>query len=203
MSEEPAADIGFNGRLGFGDRLAVLVVDMCRAYFTDGSPLNLGSRDAIEGCVALVDAARTAGVPVIWTRVEFEPGGNGGVFYRKVGALASFDRGNPLGDWLPELQPAEDEPVITKQAASSFFGTDLVDQLAARDIDTVIIGGVSTSGCVRASAIDACQYDIVPIVVPEACGDRRPETHESNLFDIDAKYGDVVPLSEVLDRLSP
>jgi len=195
-------DEGFNGRLGFGGTPAVLVVDMCRAYFTDGSPLNLGSRDAIEGCVALVDAARAAGVPVIWSRVEFEPGGNGGVFYRKVGALASFDRGNPLGDWLPELQPAEHELVITKQSASSFFGTQLADRLRTDRIDTLVIGGVSTSGCVRASAIDACQHDLVPIVVPEACGDRRHETHESNLFDIDAKYGDVVPLSEVLDHLS-
>jgi nicotinamidase-related amidase len=202
MTELHADDEGFNGRLGFGTHPAVLVVDMCRAYFTDGSPLNLGSRNAIDGCVALVDAARAAGVPVIWSRVEFEPGGNGGVFYRKVGALSSFDRGNPLGDWLPELQPTSDETVITKQAASSFFGTDLADRLHANGIDTVVIGGVSTSGCVRASAIDACQHDIVPIVVPDACGDRRPTTHESNLFDIDAKYGDVVPLAEVLDHLA-
>ena len=202
MADAPDSDDGFNGRLGFGQHPAVLIVDMCQAYFTEGSPLDLGDRSAIDGCVALVEAARAADVPVLWSRVEFEPGGNGGVFYRKVSALASFDRGNPLGDWLPELQPAAEDVVITKQAASSFFATDLADRLHADGIDTLLIGGVSTSGCVRATAIDACQHDIVPIVVPEACGDRRAATHESNLFDIDAKYGDVIPLADVVDHLS-
>lgn len=193
---------GFNRQLGFGNHPAVLVIDMCVAYFTAGSPLDLGSTDSIEGCKTLVEAARRAGVPVIWSRVEFEPGGaNGGVFYRKVGALASFDRGNPLGDWLPELTPTEGDIVITKQGASAFFGTSLSKTLRDLAIDTLIIGGVSTSGCVRASAIDACQNNVVPIVVPEACGDRERPIHESNLFDIDAKYGDVRPLAEVVEHL--
>lgn len=194
---------GFNRRLGFGERPAVLVIDMCAAYFTHGSPLDLGSTEAVGGCQALVAGARKAGVSVIWSRVEFEPGGaNGGVFYRKVGALASFDRGNPLGDWLPELTPVEGDIVITKQGASAFFGTSLSDTLNDLQIDTLLIGGVSTSGCVRASAIDACQSNVVPVVVPEACGDREPQIHESNLFDIDAKYGDVRPLAEVIEHLA-
>ena len=139
---------------------------------------------------------------MLWTRVEFEPGGaDGGVFYRKVGALASFDRGNPLGDWLDDLQPTPNETVVTKQGASGFFGTTLIDELRQGDIDTVVIGGVSTSGCVRATAIDACQHNLVPIVVPEACGDRTPDIHDANLFDIDAKYGDVVSLAEAIERL--
>lgn len=194
---------GFNRRLGFGERLAVVIVDMCQAYFTVGSPLDLGSRAAIDGCVELVDAARAASVPVLWTRVEFEPGGaDGGVFYRKVGALESFDRGNPLGDWLDELQPAPGELVVTKQAASAFFGTAMAHELGQLDVDTVVIGGVSTSGCVRATAIDACQHNFVPIVVREACGDRNPEIHLANLFDIDAKYGDVISLAEAVKQLS-
>lgn len=192
----------FNRRLGFGQKAAVVIVDMCQAYFTEGSPLDLGDRSSIDGCVALVEAARANDVPVFWTRVEFEPGGsNGGVFYRKVGALESFDRGNPLADWLPGLLPIEGEPIITKQAASSFFGTDLAEQLAAAHVDTVVMGGVSTSGCVRATALDACQHNLVPVVVPEACGDRKTETHESSLFDLDAKYADVEPLASVLDQL--
>lgn len=191
----------FNQRLGFGRNTALVIVDMCQAYFTEGSPLDLDDRSAIDGCVALVEAARTNDVPVFWSRVEFEPGGDNGVFYRKVGALASFDRGNPLADWLPELTPHAGEPVITKQAASSFFGTDLAEQLAALSIDTVVIGGVSTSGCVRATALDACQHNLVPIVVPEACGDRKAETHEASLFDLDAKYADVEPLDAVLQQL--
>lgn len=201
-TEESYRASGFNRRLGFGDRVAVVIVDMCQAYFSPGSPLDLGSRDAVDGCIALVDAARAAGVPVLWTRVEFEPGGaDGGVFYRKVGALASFDRGNPLGDWLDDLQPATDEAVLTKQGASGFFGTTLIDELRERDIDTVVIGGVSTSGCVRATAIDACQHNLVPIVVPEACGDRSPDIHDANLFDVDAKYGDVISLAEAIEQL--
>jgi len=192
----------FNRRLGFGKQPAVVIVDMCLAYFTADSPLDLGDRSSIDGCAALVETARANGMPVFWTRVEFEPGGqDGGVFYRKVGALALFDRGNPLAGWLPELTPLEGETVITKQAASAFFGTDLADQLTANNIDTVVIGGVSTSGCVRATALDACQHDIVPIVVPEACGDRKAETHEASLFDLDAKYADVEPLIAVLEHL--
>jgi len=198
----PSSAQPFNRRLGFGQRPAVLIVDMCRAYFTTDSPLDLGDRSAIDGCRALVDAARSADIPVLWTRVEFEPGGeNGGVFYRKVGALASFDRGNELGDWLPELTPRNTEVVITKQAASSFFGTDLDATLSGLGIDTVIIGGVSTSGCVRATALDACQHNLVPIVVPDACGDRTKNVQEASLFDLDAKYADVEPLDAVLQKL--
>lgn len=193
---------GFGQSLGFGAQPAVLIVDMCRAYFAEGSPLYLDDHSSIAGCAALVDAARSAGVPVFWSRVEFTPGGaNGGVFYRKVGALASFDRGSPLTEWLPELTPSATDVVITKQGASAFFGTDLADRLWLKNIDTLIIGGVSTSGCVRASALDACQNNVVPIVVPEACGDRDPEIHRANLFDLGAKYADVVPLAGVLDQL--
>lgn len=191
----------FHRRLGFGERPALVVVDMCRAYFSPSSPLDLDDRTSLDGCVALVDAARSAAIPIFWTRVEFEPGGAGSVFYRKVGALSSFDLGNPLGGWLPELTPAEGEPVITKQGASSFFGTDLAHQLDDLDIDTVVIGGVSTSGCVRATAVDACQHDLVPIVVREACGDRTEETQRNALFDLDAKYADVVSLTEAVDAL--
>jgi len=197
----PADDVasGFHQRLGFGEKAAVLVVDMCQAYFTPGSPLDLDDRSSVNGCVALVAAARAAGIPVLWSRVEFEPGGaDGGVFYRKVGALSSFDRDNPLGNWLDELTPAADDPVFTKQYASSFFGTELDAHLKANGVDTLVIGGVSTSGCVRATALDACQYGFVPIVVREACGDRRAETHNASLDDLDKKYADVESLAMVL-----
>ncbi len=190
---------GFNQRLGFGEKCAVLIVDMCRAYYTEGSPLNLGKQDGIAGCQALVELARRDGLPVFWSRVEFEPGGtNGGVFYRKVGALANFDRGNRLGEWLDELAPADGDTILTKQGASSFFGTNLAALLVDQGVDTLLIGGVSTSGCVRATAVDACQHNVVGVVVPEACGDRTSEIHLASLFDMDAKYCDVVCLDEVL-----
>jgi len=196
-----SGNAAFNRRLGFGEKPALVIIDMCKAYFTEGSPLDLGDRSAIDGCVALVEAARANDMPVFWSRVEFEPGGDNGVFYRKVGALSSFDQGNPLGEWLPELTPADGEAIITKQSASSFFGTALAEQLAALGIDTVVLGGVSTSGCVRATALDACQHNLIPVVVPEACGDRNPGTHNASLFDLDAKYADVEPLAAVLDAL--
>lgn len=193
---------GFNRRLGIGDRPAVLIVDLCRAYFDEESPLCLPDRGALAGCQALVAAARTANVPVIWTRVEYEPGGaNGGVFYRKVAALSVFDRGSELGTWIDGAEPEPGETVITKQQASSFFATSLASVLQAGSIDTVVIGGVSTSGCVRASAVDACQHGFVPIVVDEACGDRSPDLHTNTLFDLDAKYADVESLANVVATL--
>lgn len=193
---------GFNRRLGFGERPAVLIVDMCQAYFVDDSPLCLPTDAAVAGCRSLLDAARAADIPVFWSRVEFEPGGaNGGVFYRKVAALSVFDRGGPLGEWVPGLEPEADETVVTKQQASSFYDTDLAAALRQREIDTLVIAGVSTSGCVRATAVDACQYGFVPIVVDEACGDRSPELHRNTLFDLDAKYADVEPLAHVIEQL--
>ena len=194
---------GFNHKLGMGSAPAVVVVDMCRAYFDPDSPLYAGVPEVVDACVALVDAARAAGRPVLLTRVEYEPGGaDGGIFYRKVGALSVFDRGGRYGDWLAELDPADGDVVITKQYASGFFGTSLAATLMSQGIDTVLICGVSTSGCVRATALDACQSGFVPIVVRDACGDRDPGVHNANLFDLDAKYADVESLGDVLAQLA-
>lgn len=200
--EDDYRQAGFNNRLGMGTAPALIVVDMCVAYFDESSPLYAGVPEVADACVELVAAARAAHAPVIWTKVEYEPGGaDGGIFYRKVGALAVFDRGGPLGDWLPELTPDPGDVVITKQYASGFFGTSLAATLASNRIDTAVICGVSTSGCVRATALDACQSGFVPIVVRDACGDRDPGVHEANLFDLDAKYADVESLAAVVAAL--
>ena len=194
---------GFSNRLGFGERPALVVIDFSLAYLDEASPLYAGVEDARESCVRVLAAARAAEVPVVHTRVEFHPSGaDGGVFFRKVAALQCFVRGNPLGGFGDGLQPADGEVVVVKQYASAFFGTSLASTLTAWGIDTVIIGGVSTSGCVRATAVDACQYGFVPVVVSDACGDRDRQVHESNLFDMDAKYADVVSETEVLDYLA-
>jgi maleamate amidohydrolase len=193
------ARAGFGRVAGIGARRALVIVDMCRAYFDESSLLFAGVPDVATSCSRLVDAARAAHVPVFWTRVEYEPGGaNGGVWYRKIAALSCFDRGNPFGMWLDDLTPLDGEHVVTKQHASGFFGTDLADRLRRDDIDTVIIGGVSTSGCVRATATDASAHGFVPIVVRQAVGDRNPQVHEANLFDLNAKYADVVDEADVL-----
>jgi nicotinamidase-related amidase len=126
------------------------------------------------------------------------------VFYRKVPALACFEAGRhpELAAFAEDLEPAAGETVITKQYASAFFGTSLASTLTALGVDTVLIAGVSTSGCVRASALDACQHGFVPLVVRDAVGDRHPAPHEANLFDLQAKYAEVVGLADMLRYLA-
>ena len=194
---------GFSNPLGFGEHPALVVVDFCQAYLDEQSPLYAAVEDARESCIRLLAAARSAQIPVLHTRVEFHPGGaDGGIFFRKVAALECFVRGNPLAEYGDGLEPADDEVVVVKQYASGFFGTSLASTLTSLGVDTLIITGVSTSGCVRATALDACQHGFVPIVVRDACGDRDQRVHEANLFDLDAKYADVVSEQEVLDNLS-
>ncbi len=206
MSDDLDADYraaGFSGRLGWGERPALVVVDVCMAYLDRASPLYAGVEDAVASAARLVDAARSGGAPVVFTRVEYEPGGaDGGLFYAKVPALASFDRGNPLADWPATPRPRDGEVVVTKQYASAFFATSLAPTLHAWGVDTVVLCGLSTSGCVRASALDALQHGFRPMVVAEACGDRAAGPHEAALFDLDAKYADVVGERDAVGRLS-
>jgi nicotinamidase-related amidase len=186
-------------RLAPGKRPALLVVDFVRAYLVPGSPLYAGVECARVNAARLLGAARAAGIPVMHTNVAYEPGGaDGGVFFRKLPALASFERGRhpELAAFAQGLEPRPGEQVFTKQYASAFFGTGLAEALRALGVDTVLIAGVSTSGCVRASAVDACQHGFVPLVVREAVGDRHPAPHEANLFDLQAKYAEVISLEE-------
>lgn len=183
----------FDGRLPFGERPALLIVDFVMAYLDPASPLYAGVEAALASNERLLAAARAASIPVIFTNVEYTPGGSdGGVFYRKVPALKVFDRGSPLGAFPTSLAPQPGEHVITKHYASAFFGTGLAALLEQLKIDTLLITGLSTSGCVRASALDACQHGFVPYVVREACGDRHPGPHEASLFDLQAKYAEVI-----------
>ncbi len=184
---------GFGGRLPFGAKPALLVIDVVEAYLDKASPLYAGVEDARDSNIRLVDAARAANVPVIFTNVVYSAGGlDGGMFYRKVPALKCFLGASPLGAFPAGLAPRATELVISKQYPSAFFGTTLAATLRAIGVDTVVMGGFSTSGCVRASALDALQHGFAPFVVREACGDRDPRPHEANLFDIQAKIGEVV-----------
>lgn len=193
---------GFSGHIGFGERPALLIVDFVMAYLQPASPLYAGVEDTLASCVRVLAAARKTGIPVIFTNIEYIPGGaDGGVFYRKVSALKVFDRGSPLGEFPPELKPHDDEIVITKQYPSAFFGTPLASILTTLGVDSLLIAGVTTSGCVRASALDAMQHGYSPIIVREAVGDRDPRPHESNIFDLQAKYADVVSETETIEWL--
>jgi maleamate amidohydrolase len=192
----------FDGHLPFGDRPALIVVDAVMAYFEQSSPLYAGVEAALASIERLVAAARMANIPVIFTRVVYEPGGaDGGLFYRKIPVLNVFDAGSPLGEFPPSLQPASSDIIITKHYASSFFGTRLAAILTALKVDTLLITGFSTSGCVRATALDALQSGFAPFVVRDACGDRHPAPHVANLFDMQAKYAEVIGEDDALALL--
>ncbi len=194
---------GFGESLGCGDAPAVLVVDFARAYLEDGSPLRAPVEDALAAAITLIGAARDAGVPVLFTRVTYQPGGaDGGLFRRKVPALRVFEEGSPLGDFAEGVAPRPGETVVTKQYASAFHGTSLAATLTSSGIDTLFICGLSTSGCIRATATDALQHGFRPLVVDEACGDRDPRLHAANLLDLQAKYADVVSLDRALELIT-
>ena len=191
--DEDYAAAGFGGSLPFGESPALLVVDVCNAYLDPASPLYAGVELALASNARLVDAARKAGVPVVFTRVLYNAEGtDGGLFYRKVPALCAYLPGNPYGDFPPGFGPVGNEVVVTKQYASAFFGTSLAATLNAMRIDCVLITGFSTSGCVRATTLDALQNGFAPFVIRDACGDRAAEVHAANLFDLQAKYAEVI-----------
>jgi maleamate amidohydrolase len=193
VSEVNAFDEGFAGTLRPGRRPAVLAIDLMRAYFDPASPLCLPSRDCLASAARVLAAARGHRVPVVHTRVEYAgDGSDGGVFVRKVRALEQLYGGGPMSELVPEVAPVAGELVVTKQYASAFFGTSLASTLVARGVDTVVLVGVSTSGCIRASGVDAVQHGFVPLVVRDAVADRTAEVHEANLFDLQAKYAEVV-----------
>jgi maleamate amidohydrolase len=181
----------------------VVVIDLVRAYTDPDGPFGLPAPGpAVAATQELVAAARAAGHPVVWTAVRYAADlADGGLFVRKVPALAAFADGAPGGWGELTLQPEPGEPVVVKQYASAFFGTSLAPTLHAAGVDTVVLAGVSTSGCVRATAMDALNSGFRPQVVRQACADRTAAVHENNLADLDAKYADVVDLSAALTHL--
>ena len=194
----------FSGRVGWGDAPALLVVDLVRAYTEPGGPFLLPDpAPAVAATAALVDAAREQAADRWCGRSCATPRGlaDGGLFVRKVPALAAFAEDAEGGWGELVLKPAAGEPVIAKQYASAFFGTSLAATLHAAGVDTVVVAGVSTSGCIRATATDALNHGFRPQVVRDACADRTPELHDQNLRDLDAKYADVVDLAEALAHL--
>jgi len=193
----------FGASLGTGSRQALVMIDFAVAYFQEDSPLFANVPEVVPQARALLDWARERDMLVCHTRVEYDADGrNGGHFFRKIPALQVFCTGNPLGDFHAELTPLPGEPVFTKQYASAFFGTSLASTLRAEGVDCVIIAGMSTSGCVRASALDAIQHGFIPLVVEDACGDRHAMPHKASLFDLQAKYADVMSLASLQGLLT-
>lgn len=193
----------FDSRLGFGRRPAVLVIDFVNAYTEPGSPLFAPAVVAAANQAReLLAAARSRHVPVIYTKVLYqEHGRDGGLFVKKIPVLRQMVAGNPMAEIVQGLSPEPQDIVVTKQYASAFFGTSLASTLTSLGVDTLVIAGCSTSGCVRATAVDGMQHGLRVVVVRECVADRDERPHQANLFDINAKYGDVVSLGEVVERL--
>ena len=193
----------FDGRLGFGKRPALLIVDFINAYVTEDAPLFAPDVvTAVEETIPLLSLARAKQIPVLYTKVLYNKNfRDGGIFIQKVPVLKTMVEGEPLAEIVPQLMPIESDIIIVKQYASAFFGTSLAATLTSLGVDTILLTGCSTSGCIRASAVDGMQYGFRVIVPRECVADRHAGPHEANLFDINSKYGDVVSKSEVIEYL--
>ena len=197
----------FEGVLGFGQKAAVIVVDFTKAYTTPASHWFCGGKgfgvvDAIAESKPLIELARSKGVPIFYTKVCFEHPTDGGIFTQKIPLLRTWTKDNPLVEIDANVAPHAGDSVLVKQYPSAFFGTNLACNLRAINVDTCIIIGCSTSGCIRASVLDGMQHGFRCIVPRECVGDRTQSIHESNLFDMNAKNGDVVDKAVVMDYVS-
>lgn len=190
---------GLAARMGFGRSPALLVVDLILGFTDPVSPLGSDLGEEVAATRRLLDAARAAPIPVIFTTTAYGDGlRDAGIFPLKVPSLATLEQGSPAVELDPRLGRLPTETLIEKKYASAFFGTALAPELTAQGVDTLIVCGATTSGCVRATVVDALQHGFRPIV-PEACvGDRSQTAHVANLTDIQGKYGDVVSLQEVI-----
>lgn len=194
---------GFGGRGGFGGRPALAIIDMTLGFTDPDSPLACDLERPVREISRLLDAARVAGIPIIFTTVAYRESDKltAAAFIDKIPELLTLEAGSRWAEIDPRLTPRPDEPVLNKLFASGFFGTGLSSALTAAGVDTLLVTGASTSGCVRATVVDALQYGFRPVVPREAVGDRNPDAHEANLYDIEAKYGDVVPVADALGYL--
>jgi len=186
-----------------GANPALILIDVVQAYFDPDCELYADVDDALQSALRVLEIARESGILVIYTNVVYQGAGiDGGRFFDKVLPLKHFCKGNLMGEFAVGRQPRKVELFVSKQYRSGFFGTSLASTLTARGIDTLIITGLTTSGCIRASCVDAVSSGFIPIVVADACGDRHESPHEANLFDMQAKYAEVWSESDVWDYLA-
>ena len=194
---------GFGLRIGFGQRPALLVIDMVKAFTNPDMMLGANLDAQIAAISPLLGIAHARGIPVIFSTVMYRESDfkDAGIWALKQKGVATLKAGTDGVEVDPRLDFRATDSLLVKKYASCFFGTDLVSRLVSRQVDTLIITGCTTSGCVRATAVDSCQSGIRPIVVCEAVGGRSPAAHEQSLFDLDAKYADVMSLADVLPYL--
>ena len=194
---------GLGESVGFGQRPAIVVVDFIKSFTDPASPLGSNLDAEVEATARVLALARRKRLPTVFTTVAYDPNlREAGVFVRKLPALKLLVKGSEAVEVDPRLGMLPDEHLIVKSYASAFFGTALGSLLVSQGVDTVIVTGCTTSGCVRATAVDSMQHGF-PTIVPRQCvGDRAEMPHEANLFDINAMYGDVVDLDVVLGYLN-
>jgi nicotinamidase-related amidase len=203
MSDQEAREVYARARLGesvtLGSRPAVLVVDFSCGFTDPESTLGSDLTAEVEATKRMLDAARAKALPVVFTTIGYDASlKDGGLWLQKVPSLGELQVGGRWVEIDPRLEPRDDEPVVLKKGASAFFGTNLTAILVTQGVDSVVLCGATTSGCVRATAIDLLQLGWPTLVPRECVGDRAQAPHEANLFDIQAKYADVVSLEEAL-----
>jgi nicotinamidase-related amidase len=196
---------GFQRRVGFGERPALINIDLANAWTRPGNPFTCEGMDTIIlGVQRLLTAGRAKSIPILFTTTAYAvtegPGTDMGIWHHKI-PVEVLKLGSDAVAIDERIAPEPGEHVIVKKHASAFFGTPVANMLRAAGVDTVIVTGVTMAGCVRHTVEDAIGYGFRPIVVRECVGDRVAGVVEWNLFDIDAKFGDVEPLDRVLDYL--
>jgi len=196
--------VGFHGRAGFGRRPALVVVDVNCGFTDPASPLVCELDGVVAAIRRLLDGFRAASLPVAFTTVAYDEAGKqaAAAFIAKVPALLTLEAGSPWAEIDPRLAPVAEEPVLTKLWASAFHGTPFASFLTAHGCDSLVVTGASTSGCIRATAVDALQHGYRVLVPRDAVGDRNAGAHEASLYDIDTKYGDVVTTDDVLAHVA-
>lgn len=194
---------GFGVPIGFGKNPVLIVIDLTKAFTNPGSLLGSDLSAQIEASNQLLDSAHANGIPVIHTAVRYDDPQlrDAGIWAIKQKGSATLAASGDGHEFDPRLHLHETDGVLYKKYASCFFGTDLLSRLTNLRADTVLLAGTSTSGCVRATAVDACQYGFRPMVIEEAVGDRSAAAHHQSLFDLNAKYADVVSLEATLAYL--
>lgn len=183
-----------------GRRPGVVVVDFNIGFTDPECPIGARLDDEVHATARLLDTARQARVPVLFTTIVFEPG-ESTTWLRKAPGFGLLRRGTHVVELDGRLKRHDDEPLLEKRGASAFFGTDLMTRLVECSVDTIVLCGATTSGCIRASAVDAVQYGYPTLVVADCVGDRAQPPHDASLFDIQAKYGDVIGSDDARDYL--
>ncbi|MDA9964695.1 isochorismatase family protein [Gammaproteobacteria bacterium] len=177
---------------GIGDYPALVVVDMCKAFIDSSSPLGFECDELIQANINLINKFRLNKLPVIFTTTIYRNASEASIFRSKIPALNILEPESDAITFIDDLAPLKDEILIEKKFASAFFQTKLTDSLLKIQADSVVICGVTTSGCVRATAVDSLQNNFPTTIAEDCVGDRDLDAHKANLYDLQSKYADVI-----------